>query len=334
LLAACGGTSAGSGQLVPVIPDDGGAADAGPLADGGAPDAGATLPITDAGPAVQPGPSLGGCPMFPADNEWNRDISGDAVDPHSSNYLAFMGSASLMLHPDFGGPFGQPFLIVAAGQKRAPMSFLYSTQSEPGPYPFPQDLPIQNATDRHATVLSQGECKLYETYLTKADGSGGFHADSGAVFDLTSGASRPEGWTSATAAGLPILPGMARYDEAGEQGAILHALTFVAGDTAHSYVSPATHSSGSTDAVWAPPMGLRVRLKASFNLSKYTGESRVILEALKKYGMLLTDTAGGRFWSLSGALDSRWNSDNLEQIKTIPASAFEVVKLPAVQAGQ
>jgi len=272
--------------------------------------------------------------MFPADNEWNRDISGDAVDPHSADYLSFMGSGSLVLWPGFGGPFGQPFLIVPAGQKRAPMSFLYSAYSEPGPYPFPQDLPIQNATDRHATVLAQGECKLYETYLTNADGSGGFHADSGAVFDLTSGAARPDGWTSATAAGLPILPGMVRYDEAVEQGAILHALSFTAGDTAHSYVFPATHSSGSTDAAWAPPMGLRVRLKASFDLSKYTGESLVVLEAMKKYGMLLTDTAGGRFWAVSGALDSRWNSDNVEQIKTVPASAFEVVKLPAVQAGQ
>jgi hypothetical protein len=328
-----------SGQLVssPVMPDDGGVSDGG-LSDGGVSDAGPAGAVdagpVDAGPAAQASPSLGGCQMFPASSEWNRDISGDAVDAHSSSYVTFMGGGSLMLQPDFGGPFGQPFLVVPAGQTRAPMSFLYSTQSDPGPYPFPQTVPIQNATDHHVTVLSQGECKLYETYLTRADGSGGFHADSGAVFDLTTGDARPDGWTSATAAGLPILPGMARYDEAGEQGEILHALAFTAGDTAHSYVAPATHSSGSTDAAFAPPMGLRVRLKASYDLSKYTGESLAILKALKKYGMFLTDTSGGQFWAVSGSLDSRWNSDNLEEIKTVPASAFEVVRLGAVQAGQ
>jgi len=302
-------------------------ADAGPVSSA---DAG----TTDAGTAELATPSLGGCPMFPAGNDWNRDISGDAVDPHSADYVAFMGGASLLLQPDFGGIFGQPFLVVPSGQTRAPMSFLYSTQSEPGPYPFPQNVPIQNATDRHATVLSQADCKLYETYLTKADGSGGFHADSGAVFDLTTGAARPDGWTSATAAGLPILPGMARYDEAGEQGAILHALAFTAGDTAHSYISPATHSSGSTGATFAPPMGLRVRLKASYDLSRYTGESLVILTALKRYGMYLTDSAGGQFWAVAGSLDSRWNSDNLQEIKSVPASAFEVVKLGTVHPGQ
>jgi hypothetical protein len=338
LAAACGGTSAPASD--PGIPDAGGtladaggSPDAGELADAG-PDAGTTLPIVDAGPSVQPGPTLGGCPIFPADNEWNRDISGDAVDAHSANYLTFMGSGSLVLQPDFGGAFGMPFTMVPADQAGAPMSFLFATQSDPGPYPFPQNLAIQQATDHHATVLQQGECKLYETYQTSADGKGGFHADSGAVFDLASGAPRPDGWTSATAAGLPILPGMARYDEAVEKGEILHALSFTAGGSAHSYVAPAMHSSGNSTATFAPPMGLRVRLKASFDLSRYTGESLVILTAMKKYGMFLTDNAGGSFWAVSGSLDSRWNSDNLEQIKTVPASAFEVVKLPAVQAGQ
>jgi hypothetical protein len=324
------------GGVVPdagALSDAGGTADAGEAADAGG-DAGVTLPIVDAGPTVQPGPTLGGCPMFPASNEWNRDISGDAVDAHSADYVKFMGGASLVLQPDFGGPFGVPFTLVPDDEAGAPMSFVTATQSDPGPYPFPQNLAIQQATDHHAVVLQQGECKLYETYQTSADGKGGFHAVSGAVFDLASGAPRPEGWTSATAAGLPILPGMARYDEAGEQGEILHALSFIAGGSAHSYVAPATHSSGTTTASFAPPMGLRVRLKASFDLSKYTGESLVILKALKKYGMLLIDNAGGAFWAVNGSLDSRWNSDNLEQIKTVPASAFEVVKLPELQAGQ
>ncbi|TMB11765.1 MAG: hypothetical protein E6J66_08195, partial [Deltaproteobacteria bacterium] len=184
--------------------------------------------------------------------------AGDAgVDPHSADYLAFMGAGSLHLHPDFGGQYGQPFVIVPADQPRVPMSFLYASQSEPGPYPFPQDVPIQANEDRHATVLVRDECRIYETYNTYASGSG-FRADSGAIFDLVSGAPRPDGWTSATAAGLPILPGLARYDEAVEQGEIRHALAFTAGGTAHAYVAPATHSSGSTNAAYAPPMGLRV----------------------------------------------------------------------------
>ncbi|HEY4729848.1 MAG TPA: hypothetical protein VIH41_01870, partial [Myxococcales bacterium] len=149
--------------------------------------------------------------MFPADNPWNRDISAEAVDPHSADYLAHMGADSLRLHPDFGGPYGQPFVVVPAAQPRVPMSFLYSSQSEPGPYPFPLDLLIQANEDRHATVLVRDECKIYETYNTFASGSG-YHADSGAVFDLVSGAPRPDGWTSATASGLPILPGLVRYD--------------------------------------------------------------------------------------------------------------------------
>jgi hypothetical protein len=196
--------------------------------------------------------------MFPLDKEWNRDVSGAQVEPHSADYLAFMGADSLHLQPDFGGPYGQPFEVVPASQPRVPMSFLYASQSDPDPYPFPPDLPIQANEDRHATVLAQEECKLYETYNTVSSGSG-YHADSGAVFDLVTGAPRPDGWTVAAASGLPILPGLVRYDEAVEQGEIRHALSFIAGHTAHAYVAPATHSSGTSDADFAPPMGLRVR---------------------------------------------------------------------------
>ena len=271
--------------------------------------------------------------MFPADNAWNRDVSSDPIDPHSADYLAFMGASSLYLHPDFGGPYGQPFVVVPADQERVPMSFLYTSQSEPGPYPFPRDLPYQTDGDRHATVMVRDECRIYETYNTYPSGSG-FHADSGAIFDLVSGAPRPDGWTSATAAGLPILPGLARYDEAVDQGEIHHALAFIAGATAHAYVAPATHSSGSTNATYAPPMGLRVSLRADFDLSRFNGASLVILRALRKYGMFVTDTAGGQFWAVAGAQDARWSISDLDQIKTVPASAFEVVQLGAVHSGQ
>jgi hypothetical protein len=270
--------------------------------------------------------------MFPTDNAWNREVSSDPVDPHSADYLAFMGSGSLHLHPGFGGPYGQPVLVVPADQERVTMTFRYSGESEPGPYPFPADVPIQAGDDRHATVLQSGECKIYETYLTYAQG-GGFYADSGAVFDLRSGETRPDGWTSATAAGLPILPGLARYDEAVEQGEIRHALAFVVGATAHAYLAPATHSAGGSSAAYAPPMGLRVRLKADFDLSGYHSASLAILHAMQRYGMILTDNDVGQFWAVSGATDPRWSVLDLDQIKQVPASAFEVVKLGAVQQG-
>ena len=311
----------------------------GPLAlpPAAAQDAGAVTPPSgdvsaDAGVQAV-GPTLAGCPVFPAESAWNQDISGEPVDPHSADYLAYMGADSLYLQPDFGGPYGQPYVVVPQTQPRVPMSFLYATQSEPGPYPFPPDVPIQANADRHATVLVQGECRIYETYNTYASGSG-FHADSGAVFDLISGAPRPDGWTSATASGLPILPGLVRYEEAAVQGEIWHALSFVAGGTAHAYVAPATHSSGTSSAMYAPPMGLRVRLRADFDVSRFKGSSLAVLRALQKYGMFLTDSAGGQFWAVDGAKDARWSIQDLDQLKSVPASAFEVVKLGAVHSGQ
>jgi len=282
--------------------------------------------------AAGPGPSLAGCAMFPADHAWNRDVSADPADAHSAEYLAFMGAGSLYLHPDFGGPYGQPFAVVPPLQAQVPMTFLYSSQSDPGPYPFPPDVPIQPAADRHAVVLEQGSCALYETYLTVAEG-GGFHADSGARFDLIGAAPRPAGWTAATAAGLPILPGLARCDEALDLGEIRHALAFVAGGTAHAWVAPATHSAGKSSDPYAPPMGLRVRLRSDFDLSGFHGASLVILRALQRYGMFLTDNAGGQFWAVAGAQDSRWPVQDLEQLKTVPAGAFEVVALGTVHAG-
>jgi hypothetical protein len=312
----------------PVAPSDAGTVVAAPS------DAGPVVTAPAPAPAPAAGPTLGGCPMFPADNDWNRDISGDAVDAHSSEYVSFMGGGSVNLHPDFGSIYGLPYMIVPAGQPRVPMSFLFKADSDPGPYPFPKDLTIQNAADKHATVLSQGDCKLYETYFTSANGSGGFKADSGAIFDLRTGAPRPTGLTSATASGLPLLPGLARYDEVVENGAIHHALIFIAGETAHSFVSPATHSSGTSSATWAPPLGIRIRLRANFDLSPYSGETLVVLKALQHYGAFLIDTAGGQFWSIGGAKDSRWDNANLQQMKDVPTSAFDVVKTGPIQAGE
>jgi hypothetical protein len=303
---------------------------------GNSPDAGTAAAPADSGtPAPPPaGPSLAGCPMFPADNIWNRDVSGDALDPRSADILAFMGAGALRLHPDFGAPeYGQPFVIVGGEVPRAPMTFTYAGQSEPGPYPYPADLPIQSGSDHHGVVLNRDSCQLYETYMTARSGSG-FSADSGAIFDLRTGALRPDGWTSATASGLPILPGLARYDEAVEQGEIRHALAFTAGASAHFFVHPATHASGTSGSSSAPPLGLRVRLRADYDLSGMHGTSLVIAHALQRYGMFLLDNANDSFWALAGAQDPRWPTQDLEQLKAVPASAFEVLQLGQLIPGQ
>ena len=182
-------------------------------------------------------------------------------------------------------------------------------------------------------VFDKGNCKLYETYSTTRSGDG-FDALAGAIFDLRSDQLRPERWTSANAAGLPIFPLMVRYDEVAQQGIIRHALAFNATTTAHSYVHPATHSSGTSNDSSAPPMGLRVRLKSNFDLSQYHGQSLVVLTALKRYGMLLIDNQNAPFWALGGSQDPRWNGPDLEQLKTVPADAFEVIRLPEIHPGQ
>ena len=305
------------------------AADAGAPADGGA------IATADAGLPVPParGPVLAGCPMFGPDSEWNRDVSGDPADPHSADYLAFMNAGTMFMHPDFGAPeYGMPFKVVSGSQARAPMSFRYFSQSDPGPYPYPADIPIQTNDDRHAAVVDRDNCLLYETYYTYA-ASQGFTADSGARFDLRSSALRPDGWTSATASGLPIVPGLARTEEALDLGEIRHALLFTAGASAHGFVHPATHSTGTSAATWAPPMGMRLRLRADYDLSKYHGTSLVLLKALKRYGMFLLDNANSPFWSLAGEKDPLWPTQDLEQMKTIPGSAFEVVRVGEVHPG-
>ena len=285
----------------------------------------------DGGPVVSASgaPLIAGCPLFPPDNDWNRDVSADPVDPHSADYLARMNASTRFLQANFGSDpaYGLPYALVGAGQARVPMSFLYATQSEPGPYPMPLDVRVQTGPDRHAIAIDRDACLLYETYDTRRDGDG-FQCGSGAIFDLRSNQLRPDGWTSATASGLPLFPGLARYEEV-QSGEVHHALGFTASLVAPAYTHPATHLSGNSDDPYAPPMGLRVRLKGSYDLSRFTGTARVLLVALRRHGMLLTDI--GTDWFFSGSTDSRWDDHDLDQLKTVPASAFEVLQLGPVQ---
>jgi len=265
-------------------------------------------PGTSLEPSSGPAPSIGACPVFPAGNDWNRDISGDPIDARSSAYMAHMGAGSLKLHANFGSnpTYGMPYAVVSGTQPRLPMQFLYSSQSDPGPYPFPEDVPIQagqdSTGDRHAVVIDKDNCLLYETWDTHWLGPGqGYRAGAGAVFDLRTGALRPDGWTSATASGLPEFAGLVRYEEA-TSGEIRHALAFTAGMAARAWVHPGTHYGNSLDSN-APPMATRVRLDASFDVTRYTGLTRTILVALQHYGMFLIDESTTAFVGVSGTKD-------------------------------
>jgi len=279
------------------------------------------LPATlrDAG-----GPTLAGCPMFPPDNPWNQDVSSLPVHPNSTHYIASINQNATHLHADFGSyvGYGIPYTVVPGTQPMVPITFTeFGGESDPGPYPIPPNAPVEAGSDRHALVLNSGDCKLYELYHADYVGPG-WEAGSGAVFTLTSNTLRPEGWTSADAAGLPILPGLARYDEV-TAGEIKHALRFTVWRTQRGYIHPATHFASSSADPSLPPMGLRLRLKASYDVSAFHGQARVILEALKKYGLIVADN--GSSWFITGATDSRWDDDDLDQLKTVPGSAFEAV---------
>lgn len=272
-------------------------------------------------------PVISGCQIFPPDNPWNQDISQLPVHPNSANYIASIG-LSATLHPDFGGGgvYGIPFVVVPQGQTRVPINFTdYGDESDPGPYPVPPDAPVEGGNDsngdRHVIVLEAGECKLFELYRAFYRGPG-WDAASGAIFDLNSNALRPDYWTSADAAGLAILPGLVRYDEVAA-GAIKHAVRFTVSRTQRGFIHPATHFASSSTDPNLPPMGLRVRLKASYDISRFNGQARVILEALKKYGMMVADN--GSNWYITGAADPRWDDTDLRQLKSVPGSAFEAV---------
>jgi hypothetical protein len=264
--------------------------------------------------------------MFPSDNAWNRDVSALPVDRSSNAYLAAIAAlgGNQKLHADFGGggAYGIPYITVPGTQPKVPVDFTdYGDESDPGPYPIPLAAPVEDGGDAHVLAVDRDHCKLYELYGA-SPGTGRWSAASGAVFDLTSNALRPDGWTSADAAGLPIFPGLVRYDEVA-RGHIDHALRFTVSSTQRAYLHPATHWASSNTDPALPPMGLRLRLRASFDVSAYHGEARVVLDALKRYGMIVADN--GSNWFISGAADPRWDDDDLNQLKTVPGGAFEVV---------
>jgi hypothetical protein len=283
-------------------------------------------PSTPAAPAL----TLGGCQVFPSDNAWNKNVSQLPVRSDSATLVRRISATGgrTMLHADFGGggAYGIPFKIVASTQARVPIHYTaYGDESDPGPFPIPSNAPIEGGAastgDRHVLVLQQSTCHLFELYDAHWRGSY-WDAASGANWNLGSNKLRPLGWTSADAAGLPILPGLARYGEV-KSGAIRHALRFTVAKTQRGYILPATHfASSSTDAT-LPPMGLRLRLNPNYDLSRFHGDALVILRALKQYGMIVADNGGS--WFISGAADPRWNDDDLNQLKTVPGSAFQAV---------
>jgi len=319
LLTACGG-----GGAAPLSPEP---------SPGPSPFPAATRP--DLGPNAD----LRGWVPFPADDPWNTRVDGAEVDPASDRLIASIGAAT-RLHPDFGaswngGPFGIPYVVVAGTEPRVPMTFGYADESDPGPYPFPADAPIEggptSSGDRHVLAIDRDAWTLWETWSTypRPDPArNGWTAGSGAFFDLTTGAARPAGWTSADAAGLPVFPGLVRYDEVVGRGEILHALRFTVTATRRAYVAPATHWASSDRSVDRPPMGMRVRLKASFDVASFPPQARVILTCLQRYGMFVADNGGD--WFLSGAPDARWDDDDLHRLKTVAGGAFEVVRMGAV----
>ncbi len=287
-------------------------------------------------PDLGPNASLHGKLFFPPDHPWNQDVSAAPVDPHSDRLIASIGLTK-KLRPDFGStyqgqPSGIPYVIVDGKQAKVPIHFTaYGDESDPGPYPVPATAPIEGGPksegDRHVLVIDRDGGLLYE--LDRAFPTAtGWKADSGAIFDLNKPKNRPAGWTSADAAGLPIFPGLVRYDEVMEQKAIHHALRFTVTKSRHAYIPPARHFASSKTDPNLPPMGMRVRLKANVDISKYPPECQVILTALKKHGMIVADNGGD--WFLSGAPDPRWNDDALGRLRGIHGADFEVIRMEGI----
>lgn len=272
----------------------------------------------------------GNCTIFPADNVWNTPIDTLPVAANSATYVNTIGASS-PTHADFGSglyqgaPIGIPWITVPGTQTKYPVTFDYADESDPGPYAIPLSAPIEGGSastgDRHAIAIDIDNCILYELYAAYPQASSS-RAGSGVIFNLKSNALRPAGWTSADAAGLPIQPGLARYDEVAA-GEIRHALRFTVPHTQKAYIWPARHYASSLTGAQYPPMGQRLRLKAGFDISSFPADVQVILRALKKYGMILADN--GSAWFISGAPDDRWNNDNLAAMRNIPGSAYEAV---------
>lgn len=276
------------------------------------------------------------CILFPADNIWNTPIDTLPVHVRSDEYIDTIG-ADRGLHPDFGSgmwngaPIGIPFVEVGDAQPMVPVSFDYASESDSGPYPIPIDAPIEGGEDstgdRHVLVLDDDNCILYELYYAFPNSDGSWDAGSGAIFDLDSHALRPQGWTSADAAGLPILPGLVRYEEV-MAGEITHAIRFTAPRTKREYVWPARHYASDYTAENYPLMGQRFRLKADFDISGFSPDVQVILGAMKRYGLILADN--GSAWYVSGVPDEGWDNDELSELRSVLGLNFEAVNVSSL----
>ncbi|MEE8391298.1 MAG: hypothetical protein V3S14_10965 [Anaerolineae bacterium] len=282
-------------------------------------------------PRPQSPPQVAGCAVFPADNVWNTPVDTLPVDANSAAYVTTIGAGEYV-HADFGSgtwegaPIGIPFVDVPGTQATVSVTFGYDDESDPGPYPIPPNVPIEGGPDsggdRHVLVVDRDDCILYELYAAYPQPDGSWSAGSGAIFDLNSHVLRPDGWTSADAAGLPILPGLVRYDEVAA-GEIRHAIRFTVPETRRAYVWPARHYASSLTGAQYPPMGQRFRLRADFDVSGFSPDVQVILQALKKYGMILADN--GSSWFISGVPDERWDNDALHELHQVYGSDFEAV---------
>lgn len=291
---------------------------------------------TSAQSSTTPGPELAGCPMLPTDDIWNTPIDTLPVHPSSTTWIETVG-ADLGLKGDFGsgewegGPIGIPYVVVGGDQPSVDVTFEYADESDPGPYPIPEDAPIEGGPDgegdRHVLVLDQDACVLSEVFDAHPQADGSWTAGSGAVFDLRSSALRPDGWTSADAAGLPILPGLVRYDEVAA-GEIRHALRFTVPETQRAYLWPARHFASRIEDEAYPPMGARFRLRADADISGASPEIQVILRALQRYGMVLADN--GSPWFLSGAPDPGWDDDMLRELGGITGADLEAVDVSSL----
>ena len=275
-----------------------------------------------AAPEAAPLPAAPACPVFPAGNVWNQDISALPVASDSGTLIAKIG-LDTGLHPDFGSyrGYGIPYNTVPGSQRKLTVRFDYSSQSDHVGYPIPARPRIEAGSDHHMLIVNRDTCKLYEMWNVRHTRRG-WRAGSGAVWKMTSNALRPDGWTSADAAGLPILPGLVRYPEVAA-GVIDHALRFTAPQTRDAHIYPARHDAGSGSSASLPPMGLRVRLKASFDLSQLSPQARVVAVALQHYGMILADN--GSPWYISGASNKRFNDDDLRTLNRITGRDLEVV---------
>lgn len=272
------------------------------------------------------------CTAFPASSYWHADISRLPVNARSAQWLSHMQATTRKLHPDFGPafgaqpvPYGIPVTYVSSTHAKVAVRFDYASESNRGPYPLGRDTKVEGGSwstgDRHTVIVDTGTCVLYETWATRPSG-GRWFAGSGAYWSLKSNGLRPSGWTSADAAGLPILPGLLRWDEVA-RGQVDHAIRFTTNITDRTYVWPARHQAGSVSNRSYPPMGARFRLKASFNISHYPRDARVVLVAMKKYGLVLADN--GSPWFFQGTADSHWPATVYQSLKSVPASAFEAI---------